>query len=145
MNRNDDTKRTQLEDATRDLLREGADGLDGRVRSRLTQARHAALAEMERPQGFRALLAGRGPWLPVAAAAGVGALALAVTLRPGSPVGGPAEAPVAGVEIAATVEATPLEDMDLLAANGEGFYEEDLEFYAWAAEEAAAGTVAPGA
>lgn len=139
---NDPNPRTALEDATRDLLREGADGLDGRIRSRLTQARHAALAEMERPQGFRALLAGRGPWLPVAAAAGVGALALAVTLRPGSPVGGPVDAPV---EIAATVEATPIEDMDLLAANGEGFYEEDPEFYAWAAAEAAAGAVAPGA
>ena len=45
-----------LERASGELLRASADAVDGRIRSRLNQARHAALAELAagaRPRPFR--------------------------------------------------------------------------------------------
>ena len=61
-----------FERASRELLRASADAVDGRIRSRLNQARHAALAELAagaRPRPFRI----PGRWLPAGALAAAAA------------------------------------------------------------------------
>jgi hypothetical protein len=110
------TDPTDFEKRTREILDESADRLDGRTRSRLTQARYAALAQLEQParhwwRGF----------VPAGAAAAVAVLA--VVLWSPNPPGQPA---------------APVDDMELLAdADAPDFVDggEDLEFYEWAAGE----------
>jgi hypothetical protein len=109
------TDPTDFEKRTREVLEESNARLDGRTRSRLTQARHAALAQLERParHWWRA-------YVPAGAAAAVAVLAVA--MWPGSiqPV------------------ASPVEDMEILAdSEAPDFVEDgdDLEFYEWAAGE----------
>ena len=116
-----DPEETALEKRTREVLEESTARLDGRTLSRLTQARHAALAQQERParQAWRTLM-------PVgAAAAGVLAVVM-LTNRPDS-------------EIAAlAANASPFDDLELLSdADAPDFVDdgEDLEFYEWAAGE----------
>ena len=115
-----------LERRTRALLEQSAANLDGRVRSRLTQARHAALDERRRSRARRA-------WLSWAPAGAVAAAVLGVLLyvRQG-PVGqGPGLLPAT----AATTD-----DLELLAdADGMQLAEDagDYEFYEWAAAGAA--------
>jgi hypothetical protein len=113
---------TEFEQRMQALLEHSTASLDGRVRSRLTQARYAAL-EARRS---RAALAWRN-WMPLGAAAasaivvlllwsGRGALPSFVTAEP---------------------QAT-FEDMDLLADKDamDLASAEDYEFYEWAAGEA---------
>jgi len=110
------TDPTEFEKRTREVLDESAGRLDGRTRSRLTQARHAALAQLEQParhwwRGF----------VPAGAAAAVAVLA--VIMWSPTPPGTPA---------------APVDDMELLAdADAPDFVDdgEDLEFYEWAAGE----------
>lgn len=106
-----------------ELLVDSAEHLDGHVRSRLTQARHAALAELEqrRARPFRM----PGFWLPVGSVAAATVLALAVWLRAPSPE---------AVTVAATApEVSAVEDIAILAAADEpDLYAEDAEFYEWA-------------
>lgn len=98
----------------------GVERVDGRVRSRLTQARHAAVGELARPAIWR------GGWVPATAVAAVGVLAVALWLQPGAPGGAPSATP--------TVAALD-DDLDLLAAGDDlELLQEDLEFYAWAAQ-----------
>jgi hypothetical protein len=97
------------------LLRRGADGIDAATASRLTRARHAALAS----RAGTAAPALR--WLPVLSTAAVGALAVGLWLAREQPAGEPAAAPV--LETAA--------DLDLLLAGDNLEMLEDLEFYAW--------------
>lgn len=110
---------TEFEKRTQEVLEESAGRLDGRTRSRLTQARHAALAQLENPA--------RNWWrsyVPAGAAAAVAVLAVVMWLGPADRL------PVAG--------ASPVEDMELLAdADAPDFVDdgEDLEFYEWAAGE----------
>ena len=107
---------TDFEKRTREVLDESAGRLDGRTRSRLTQARHAALAQLEQPvrhwwRGF----------VPAGAAAAVAVLA--VVMRSPNPPGEPT---------------APVDDMELLAdADAPDFVDdaEDPEFYEWAAGE----------
>ncbi len=100
------------------LLRAGTDALDGRVRSRLTQARFAALGELERRASaprFRI----PGAWLPAGALAAAAVLAIAVWVA--QPAGPPA---------AALAEVSAVEDAELLASNdGPELYAEDADFY----------------
>ena len=122
---------TEFERRTRALLQAGVEELSGHVRSRLTQARHAAL-----DQGRAAR---RGPswqrWLPACAAAAVVRLAL---LFSGVHLGAPAPMAVATV-------ASPIDDLELLADSdafemtqdqqpGSG-PASDFDFYEWAAGE----------
>jgi len=101
-----------IENRARELFDQGVDAVDFATRSRLTQARHAALAELHKP---RLRIA---PWLPVTAAAAVAAIAVAVWMP--QERGGPAA--VAAVD---DFELLTLdEDLDMLG--------EDVEFYAWA-------------
>jgi len=109
----------EFEKRTREVLEESTARLDGRTRSRLTQARHAALAQLSQPERhwWRA-------YVPAGAAAAVAVLA--VVIWSGNP-GGPASTPV-----------SPVDDLELLAdAESQAFVDdgEDLEFYEWAAGE----------
>jgi len=113
---NDNTP-TEFERRAGEVLREGADNLDGATRSRLTQARHAALAQMGR----------RGGWLNlrvlVPGGAVAAALLVALLLWNGH---GPALPGSSG---------SNLDDMELLA-DAEAYelsQEPDLEFIEWAA------------
>jgi hypothetical protein len=117
----------------RDLLQESTEGLDGRTRSRLTQARHVALAAAAEPRGLFATLAaflappsaGRWQrWAPAGAlAASVLVVALLVARLPGTP-GVATHAAGGGDDIEL------LADSDALALAQEP--EVDYDFYEWA-------------
>src|SRR3954468_16236721 len=109
----------EFEQRTQQVLEESVARLDGRTRSRLTQARHAALAQLAQParHWWRA-------YLPAGAAAAVAVLA-GVVWSPRPP--GTSSVPLA---------ANPVDDLELLAdADAQDFLDdgEDLEFYEWAA------------
>lgn len=108
---NDDSR---FETRARELLRDSADNLDGATRSRLTQARHAALAQIG-PSNSR-------HWMRVALPSGAvaAALLLGLVLWNG-----------AGPETAGAA----MDDLELLA-DAEGYdlsQEPDLGFIEWAA------------
>src|SRR5688572_6173609 len=115
--------RTPFEKRTQEVLEESTARLDGRTRSRLTQARHAALGQLERPARF----AGWRTYLPAGAAAAVAVLAVVMWSGPRSPDSLPAQATnaVDDLELLADIEAPDF------AAEAD-----DLEFYEWAAGEA---------
>jgi hypothetical protein len=116
----------EFERRTRTLLLESADGLPGALRSRLTQARYAAL-EAHRGGGP---VRSRG-WIGASAAAAAVLVALLVFApHPGSePVTAPAGGAVDDLELLAEGDAVPLnEDQDV-----------DYDFYEWAANEAGNG------
>src|SRR5678815_3727047 len=85
-----------FEKRTREILEESAGRLDGRTRSRLTQARHAALAQLAQParHWWRA-------YVPAGAAAAVAVLA--VVIWSGQPPSTP------------TLVVSPVDDLELLA------------------------------
>lgn len=123
-----DQELNQFEEGARALLQESVTRIDARMRSRLNQARHAALEELERPQ--------RAPWwraYGLAPAAGIAAAVLVAFVlwgsRPG-PMNAPAE----------NGSSSAVEDLDLVA-DGDTF---DLlqqgdgggGFYEWAVAQA---------
>ena len=123
-----------FETRSRALFQDSVDGLDMRIRSRLTQARNAAL-EAASPRRRRWLF-GWKMWAP---AAGVTAAAiLGVGLWIGSPIG----------HQAATVAESNLEDLDLVAATDEGsadameMLQDDIDFYEFADKAANSGPAA---
>jgi anti-sigma-K factor RskA len=111
---------TEFENRTKEVLDESAGRLDGRTRSRLTQARHAALAQLENPA--------RNWWrsyVPAGAAAAVAVLAVVIWSGPV----GPGKTPLT---------ANSVEDLVMLGdAEAPDFVDdaEDPEFYEWAAGE----------
>ncbi len=112
----------EFEARARAAFDESVAALDGHTRSRLTQARHRALAARGARPAWQSL------GLPVGAAA---AAVLAVTLwTPGESPSPPASLAAAG----------PAEMLELFAA-GDDFelLAEDPEFYAWAASVADVG------
>lgn len=115
----------EFEKRTRALLEESVTRLDGRVRSRLTQARHAALAEATRRNRGFGWAAWRS-WAPAGAVAAAAILAVLLwTGRTAGPVPAAPGAPAA------------FEDLDLIA-DGETFElleAADQDFYEWAAAE----------
>lgn len=119
---------TTLEQRSRDLFDESVGNVNMRVRSRLNQARHAALEAAVRPRA-------RFFDMPYAApAAGVCAAALlAVVVWVGVPHG---EKPMIASE-----SQTSFEDLDIVAAAEESsgdtleMLQDDADFYAWAAEK----------
>jgi len=117
MSANDDN-RESMERRARELLDESTERLDGRVRSRLTQARSAAVEEARRAQRRFAWRT----WIPAGAVAG--AAALAVFLWSGAPhsPGTPALA-----------VHSSLDDLDIMVTNESFELLEDLEFYEWVA------------
>jgi len=103
-----------IEGLARGVFDESVARIDGATRSRLTQARHAALAELQRP-GLRL-----ASWLPAGAVAAAAVVAVVLWTQPG-PDGAPAPALAAADDFELI---TLGEDLDLLG--------EDVEFYAWA-------------
>jgi len=123
-----DATLVRLEEASRRLLRERAEALPGALQSRLTAARHAALAEHARAAGTRRFRV-PGMWLPGGALAAAAVLALAVFIA--RPVSGPGNM---------VAEASPVEDAEMLAAKDEPeLYADDPDFYEWAGSVQAAG------
>lgn len=106
-----------LESLARGVFDESVERIDGATRSRLTQARHAALAELERPR-FRL-----APWVPAGALAGAAVLAVMLWTQPGP--GGAPESALAAVPADDFEMLTMGEDLDLL--------DEDVGFYAFVA------------
>ena len=108
---------SDLEKRTQEVLEESVSRLDGRTRSRLTQARHAALAGLDKParQWWRS-------YVPAGAAAAVAVFA--VMLYTGGHGPGAVPGPIA------------VDDTEILAADVD-FTEDsdDVEFYEWAAGE----------
>jgi hypothetical protein len=121
-----ETPQDKFEKRSREVLEESASRLDGRTQSRLTQARYAALGQLERPA--------RNRWwafAPAGAAAAVAVLAVIMwTGRPGIPDNTSNLVKTDGQGLA-------LDDLDILADADAEFVadEEDLEFYEWAAGE----------
>jgi hypothetical protein len=126
MSVNDDSSES-LERRAREMLDESAERLDGRIRSRLTQARSAAVEEARQAQRRFAWRA----WIPAGALAGAAALAVFVwSGAPHSP-GTPALA-----------VHSSLDDLDIMVTNESFELLEDLEFYEWvAAGDADAATI----
>jgi negative regulator of sigma E activity len=127
--------RDPFEERSRALFQDSVESLDMRMRSRLTQARSAALASA----------AVRRPWYlsltTLAPAAGVAAAAvLGVALWLGSPPGHQAGM-LAGAQ-------SNLEDLELVASSEEGtgdameMMQDDLDFYEFAAGSANPDTAA---
>jgi hypothetical protein len=106
-----------LEERSKALFEDSVERLDARTRSRLTQARHAALAELRRSRVFRA----RWLWAP---ASGVIAAAAAAILIGGWPGVDPAGSP-------------PLEDLEAVAGTENLDLLQDVEFYTWLADQSA--------
>lgn len=107
-----------LERSAQELLQASADGLDGHIRSRLTQARSAAVEEARKTRHrFDWRL-----WIPAGALAG--AAALAVLMWSGSP-----QAPQAP----ALAGHNSLDDLDIMVTNESFELLEELEFYEWVA------------
>jgi hypothetical protein len=128
---------TEFEQQARALLEQSADQLPGSVRSRLTQARYAALAA--RPA--RAPSFARR-WVPAGAAVAA-ALALLVVYVPHGR--NAAENPLAGAGLAnGGLASAGLEDIELLTDSDavplNGDQDMDDDFYEWAADEAAGAT-----
>ncbi len=124
-----EARQRALEERSRALFRESVDGLDMAMRSRLTQARHAALAAT----GRRAWIL-RMPFVTPAAGVTVAA-ALAFALWFATPLGNHH----GGVSADAQ---SNFEDLDLVASSEEGsgdaieMLQDDIEFYNWAEKAA---------
>jgi hypothetical protein len=124
-----------IEARTRELFQESVEGLDMRVRSRLTRARHAALAAAAASHR-RPWLLQRRVWTP---AAGVtAAVLLGAALWLSRPMG----------NHGMTADQPGLEDLDIVAASDEGsgdameMLQNDLDFYNFADKAAGSGPAA---
>jgi hypothetical protein len=134
---------TDFEHRLQALVEESVQRVGGRARSRLTQARHAALAEAARSSRWRPLRAlvwsrPRLLWMPTAGAMAAAVL-VAFVLWPHAPPGYPA-----GVEASPT---NNVEDLDLVA-DREGMdlmQSGDGQFYEWAMAQADDGDQPAGA
>ncbi len=131
---------SEFEDHTRETFDASIAQLNGRVRSRLTQARHAALGELavRRHGGVWSRWRARLQLRTLAPAGALAAVALlAVVLWTGRD-------PSSGVSIADA--GNQLEDIELLADNDalDISADGDYEFYEWAAAQDDAGQPVQG-
>lgn len=122
-----DGDQRSLEDRSRALFQESVDGLDMRVRSRLTQARHAALAAAAASNG-RSWFFRISVWKPAAGVTAAAALGAALWLGlPSVHRGG------SGAD-----NQPSWEDLDMVASSDEGsgdaieMLQNDIEFYDYA-------------
>ena len=114
-----DERIRELERKSRAAFDESVESIDAATRSRLARARAAALHELRDRH-----LNWRSAWVPAGVAAAA-ALASALLL-----VGDDAAGPSATPSLAA------LEDLDIVAGGEDlAMFDEDAEFYAWAAGE----------
>jgi hypothetical protein len=121
--------RSGLEVRTRRILEEGLSRIDGRARSRLNQARQAAVTAAARPVRG---LAGLNRWftrqtlMPATGAAAVAALVAVLMLSSGHPLTTVAESPASALDVLDLV--TDDDAMNLMEDN-------DSSFYEWAAAQ----------
>jgi hypothetical protein len=126
----------EFEMRSRALFQDSVDGLDMRIRSRLTQARSAALEAAAHPR--RAWLFGWKAWTPAAGVTAAAILGLALWI--GTPIGHQA--------VTLTNVQSNLEDLDLVAATDEGsadameMLQDDIDFYDFADKAANSGPAA---
>ena len=112
-----------FERRARAVLDESVEHLDAHVRSRLTQARHAALAVAAERRGSW----WTASWLPAGALAA--AAVLGVALWMGQPAVQRTPLPSTSVALAAAA----VEDVEIFATNDAiELFAEDPEFYEWA-------------
>ncbi|HTE41380.1 MAG TPA: hypothetical protein VK629_11145 [Steroidobacteraceae bacterium] len=110
-----DQKQDEFEQRAKVVLQASADELDARTRSRLTQARHAALDAARNPSSaIKPYM-----WIP----AGAAAAAVAVFL-----IGRPAP-----VTESQQVAAAPVDEFEIIAAEDSLEFYRDVDFYAWLA------------
>lgn len=124
----DTSEHSEFERRVATLLNDSADALDGRTRSALTRARHAALAEATAPRSAR-----WRAWAPV------GALAtglLVVVFFVGQHGG--VQSPVAGASGGVTDDLGLLTDVDGYELSMDTEMDLDSDFYEWAAASSAA-------
>jgi hypothetical protein len=101
-------------------LRDDSEALDGRTRSKLTQARHAALDGASARAG-RGAWVGRGAWRWAPAGAVAAALLVTVMYVQQRSAVAPAE------------DLAMLADAEVYALNADTEHEPDYDFYEWAA------------
>ena len=122
----------------RDVLLEGVDSLDGRTRSRLTQARQAAIAQLDSGSSRPAILPGR--WL--APAGGLAAAVLVAALWLSGTAWVETSPQSAGSTVA--VAGSPLDDIAIMADAESLELLEEIEFYAWLDAESSLAPAAGG-
>ena len=134
MNAEEGVEAGEFEQRLRALLEDSTERLDGRIRSRLTRARYAALES----RGSVARSAWRG-WAPAGTLAASVLIALGLFANRG--LTPPARAPQAPVVAAEMPAAPSVDDLELLADNDaiELPNADDYDFYEWAAAEAKSG------
>ena len=135
MTKDKDRERSDFEKRTREVFDHSVGELDGATRSKLTQARYRALAELERPGLAQQWLA----WRPQAAAA-----ALVVVAVGAGWLFIDGDAPLAPVESIADVTDSDVSDFELLLSDEDLELIEELEFYAWLDEQPEFRTVEDG-
>lgn len=112
--RDENDQLAKLEERASSLLQESAERLDGRTRSRLTQARNAALDAASRAPAVR--------WLPIGAAAAAAVLAVLVTVNSFRQTIDPIDTQMA---------LSPVEEIEIVTAEDSLEFYRDVEFYAW--------------
>jgi hypothetical protein len=129
----------EFEERARAVLEESLEGIDMRVRSRLTQARSAALAAAANTSRWAWLLRVPG-WTPAVGVTAVAVLAAALWFA--TPLGNHGMS---------TPDSQPnLEDLDIVASSDEGsgdameMLQDDVEFYDWADKATSSGTATSG-
>jgi hypothetical protein len=124
-----DPATVRFEEQSRALFHDSVESVDMRVRSRLTQARHAALAAAARPRRLAELRW----WAPAAGFSAAAVLGAALWFGPHA-LHRPFDRPLPA-EAASTAN---LEDLDLVASSDDlELLQEDAEFYDWASKTAA--------
>ena len=114
-------EKTALETRAKALFDEGVEGMDAHTRSRLTQARHAAVAALaQQREPFI-----RRWWLPIAGLATAASVAVIVVFNLNSAAN---EQQLAAASLA-------VEDIDILSGAENIELLEDMEFYAWLESE----------
>lgn len=125
----EEAREAAFAERARHLLAEGGDHLDGRTRSRLTQARHEALDQLQSAQSRRGF--SMGGWL--APAGGLAAVVVAALIW----VGMPAIDPVSQTAAVRTdMGGTAADDLALMADAENLELAEEIEFYSWLEAEA---------
>jgi hypothetical protein len=110
---NENDRNTELERRSKALFDESVEGLSGNIRSKLTQARHAALAEAGTHRSSRRV------WLPAAGLATAAAITAFVVV------------PQLRQERAMPESVASADDMAILLNSDDLELLEDIEFYAW--------------
>ena len=131
----EDAAHSELKIRSRALFQDSVDGLDMRVRSRLTRARHAAL-ESAAASGRRSWLPHLSFWTPAAGVCGAALLGVALWFAMPGQLGMMGDAQ------------TNLEDLDIVAASEPGvgdameMLQDDLDFYDFAEKAASSAPAA---